>query len=248
MRIIKRDASDTASPSKRILAMLGPSVLKNMIWQINRFCVIRFMICLFLFEPGNSMDPGEGFGYDFDIAQEAEDPVLEDCEPLPRARRRRGRHARRRKTVATPRKNRPFRDVRTLSLECCENKTSLESIGRDIIEGIRREFDKILYEAQNNYLISLIDITPQRGKPTRILYNVRDGSGLRKVPVCKTAFLKLFGIGNKRVSILISKLQPYTGQVQEDQRQLFSRNQKRLPTALKVEVGTVVFSLFKARA
>ena len=189
------------------------------------------------------MDPNEGFGYNFDHGDAENDIVIEDIndEPLPPARRRRVRRTRRRKTLATPRKNRPFRDVQTMSFECCLKKTCLETIGRDIVEGIRGDFDRMLYEAQNNYLISLIDITPQREKKTRIVYNIRDGSGMGKVPVCKTAFLKIFGIGKKRVSFLMFKLQPYTGRIQEDQRQLYSRNQRRIPTTLKVEVSTAVF-------
>ena len=189
------------------------------------------------------MDPNEGFGYNFDHTEDAENAVFGDInnEPLPPARRRRVRHTRRRKTIATPRKNRPFRDVQTMSFECCLKKTCLETIGRDIVERIRQDFDRMLYEAQNNYLISLIDITPRPRRPTRVVYNIRDGSGLGKVSLCKTAFLKIFGIGKKRVSYLMFKLQPYTGRIQEDQRQLYSRNQRRIPTALKVEVSTFVF-------
>ena len=123
--------------------------------------------------------------------EDTENAVIEDIndEIVAPARRRRVRHTRR-KALATPRKKRPFPDVQTMSFECRLKRTCLETIGRDIVERIRRDFDRMLYEAQSNYLISLIDITPKRGKPTRIVYNIRDGSGLVKFLYVRRLSLK----------------------------------------------------------
>ena len=151
---------------------------------------------------------------------------------LPRAKRR--KFTSRRKTKPTPRKNRPYSNVHNLSLQCCTEKTCLLECGHEVIAAIRQDFDGKLYDEQNAFLVSLIDIQPKVQKK-RIIYNIRDDSGLRKVKVCKKAFLKILGIGKKRIAVLVKKIQPYSGQVQEDQRRN-NRNQKRLPLALKAQV------------
>lgn len=151
---------------------------------------------------------------------------------LPRAKRR--KFTSRRKTKPTPRKNRPYSNVHIISLQCCTEKTCLLECGREVIAAIRHDFDSKLYNEQNAFLVSLIDIQLKEQKK-RIIYNIRDDSGLNKVKVCKTAFLKILGIGKKRIAVLVKKIQPYSGQVQEDQRRN-NRNQKRLPLALKAQV------------
>lgn len=103
-----------------------------------------------------------------------------------------------------------------------------------MIASIRTHFDGKLYDQQNSYLSSLIDVE-MKAQRKRIAYNIRDASGLRKVKVCKTAFLKIFGIGKKRLAILLKKIQPYSGHVEEDRRR-DNRNQKRIPLVLKAEV------------
>lgn len=186
------------------------------------------------------MDIKQGFGYDFDNVRDSSTRIIDERDPLPRVVRRPQPYSRRRKTVPTPRKNRPFKDVETMSLECCEKYTCLVKNGREIIKSIRQTFDKMLYEAQNNYLISVIDVTPRRSKPALIRYSIRDSSGLAKVSICKTAFMKIFGTGKKRIRILLSKLQPYNGQIEEDHRQRCSRNQRKLPLALKAEISMFI--------
>lgn len=121
-------------------------------------------------------------------------------------------------------------------------RTCLLNQGRGIISILRTNFDKKLYEEQNNFLNSLIDIEP---KPTRnrITYYIRDVSGVRKVQVCKSAFLKIFGIGRKRISVLLKKKKPYTGDIEDDQRR-FRRNEKRLPLSIKAEVININILLY----
>ncbi|KAK3720986.1 hypothetical protein QZH41_018543 [Actinostola sp. cb2023] len=119
-----------------------------------------------------------------------------------------------------------------MNMDCCMEKTCLLNHG--VIALIRNDFDSKLYEQQNTYLSSLIDVNPN-AKRNRITYNIRDTSGLRKVQVCKTAFLKILGIGKKRITVLLKKIQPYSGDVEVDQRRV-NRNAKRIPLDLKAEV------------
>lgn len=154
-------------------------------------------------------------------------------ETLPRAKTR--QKTSRRKTKPKPRKNRPYQDYNNMSLQCCTEKTCLLNLGRGVIGLMRREFDQKLYEAQNNYLNSLVEVQPRTAR-NRISYNIRDVSGLRKIVVCRRAFLKMFGIGRKKIAVLLRKKKPFSGDIEEDQRR-FSRNGKRLPLALKAEVN-----------
>lgn len=184
------------------------------------------------------MDVSKGFGYNFDPEKNGRSNSTTDNEALcnrdnlPRRKKRKIKS--RRKTIAKPRKNRPYANVEKMSLECCTENTCLLNQGRGIIAMIRSNFDSKLYEQQNNYLSSLVDINPKNIR-NRITYNIRDTSGLRKVKVCKTAFMKILGIGKKRMTVLVKKIRPYSGDVQEDQRR-FTRNEKKLPLAVKAEV------------
>ncbi|KAK3729309.1 hypothetical protein QZH41_011432 [Actinostola sp. cb2023] len=119
-----------------------------------------------------------------------------------------------------------------MNMDCCMEKTCLLNHG--VIALVRNDFDSKLYEQQNTYLSSLIDVNPN-AKRNRITYNIRDTSGLRKVQVCKTAFLKILGIGKKRIAVLLKKIRPYSGDVEVDQRRA-NRNAKRIPLGLKAEV------------
>lgn len=192
--------------------------------------------------PHTAMNITEGLGYNFTQEENTgrhskrlqRSDANQGNEALPRAKRM--KIVSRQKTIAQPRKNRPHQDHMTvMSLECCEEKTCLLNCGRDIIDLIRRDFDNKLYEDQNNYLNSLIDVQP-RTRRNKIIYSIRDVSGLRKVQVCKKAFLKIFGIGKKRIDVLIRKTKPYSGDIEPDQRR-FIRNEKRLPLLLKAEVS-----------
>lgn len=189
------------------------------------------------------MDITEGLGYEFDREEtrKRRSKRLRGCNTgntsldrnaLPRAKVK--RKGSRRKTNAQPRKNRPYYDHAQMSLECCTEKTCLLNQGRPIIAMIRRDFDKKLYEEQNNYLNVLIDACPRTVR-NKITYNIRDVSGLRKVQVCKKAFLKIFGIGKKRITVLLKKIRPFTGDMEQDQRR-FNRNQRTIPLSLKAEV------------
>lgn len=185
------------------------------------------------------MNDRNGFQYHFNREEDAlrrskrtRNQIVETEDGLPRAKRK--TPVSRRRTKAQPRKNRPNKNTREMSLQCCTENTCLLNYDRSIIASIRKDFDSKLYDEQNSYLSSLIDVQP-KDKRNRITYNIRDVSGLRKVKVCKTAFLKIFGIGKRRITVLLKKIQPYSGDVQKDQRAL-TRNAKKLPMPLKAEV------------
>ena len=180
------------------------------------------------------MDQRTGFEYEFDPEKHdrRKKRTNQGHERLPRAKRRKTTN--RRKTVASARKNRPYQNVSRMNLECCTEKTCLLNQGHEIINIIRKNFDSKLYDQQNIYLSSLINVDLKLQRKN-ISYNIKDVSGLRKVKVCKTAFLKIFGIGKKRITVLLKKIQPYSGYVQEDLRRN-NRNQKKLPLVLKAEV------------
>lgn len=186
------------------------------------------------------MNITEGIGYKFDReeTQKRRSKRLKghnanlSNNALPRAKI--VKKASRRKNRARPRKNRPNPVLAEMSLECCTAKTCLLNQGRPIIAMIRRDFDRKLYEEQNDYLNSLIDVCPRTVR-IKITYNIRDASGLRKVQVCKKAFLKIFGISHKRITVLLKKIKPYTGDVEQDLRRL-NRNQRKIPLRWKAEV------------
>jgi len=185
------------------------------------------------------MDTTTGLGYNFDPEQNVRrqprrktNQVTHEHERLPRVKIQ--KVSSRRKTTATARRNRPYTNVRDMNLQCCTENTCLLIHGREVIVAIRNDFDSKLYDQQNTYLSSLIDVEV-KNKRNRLTYNIRDISGLRKVKVCKTAFLKILGVGKKRITVLLKKIQPYSGHVQEDQRRN-NRNQKKLPLLLKAEV------------
>lgn len=121
-----------------------------------------------------------------------------------------------------------------MTLNCCKRNCLME-LNQDLIQDIRKQFDDKLYNEQNSYLNSLININFKNEKNV-ISYHIRDTSGLGRVKVCKTSFLKIFGIGKRRIDVLLKKMQPYSGSVTADQRPTKSRNQKKLPVNLKAEV------------
>ncbi|KAK3736675.1 hypothetical protein QZH41_020402 [Actinostola sp. cb2023] len=188
------------------------------------------------------MDTTNGFGYEFDREEHSKrrrSKRLQQLEAgvlprnsLPRAKKR--KTATKTKTDAQPRKNRPYQDITQLSLECCTEKTCLLNYGRQIVALIRRDFDRKLYEEQNNLLNSLVDVEFKTSR-NLISYYIRDLSGLRKIKVCKKAFMKIFGIGKKRIAVLLRKAQPYSGDIEKDQRR-FNRNAKTLELTLKTEI------------
>lgn len=186
------------------------------------------------------MDVENGFGYKFNEdnnGKRSRQATVNRDNPrldiLPRRKRRKVQN--RRKTTARPRKNRPYQDITRINLDCCTERTCLLNHERQVFEIIRRDFDKKLYEDQNRYLSSMLE-TKKCNRRRNILYYIRDASGLRKVQICKTAFMRIFGLGKTRIAVLIKKLQPYSGDVEDDQRR-FLRNQKRLPLSLKAEVS-----------
>ena len=184
------------------------------------------------------MDVTKGFGYNFDPEKNIRTnsrkkrPRINDSDRLPRRKKNKSSNTRRR--TAKPRKNRPYSTVEEMSLECCTANTCLLNQGRRIIGMIRNDFDSKLYEQQNTYLNSLIDVNP-KGVRNSITYNIRDMFGLKKVKVCKKAFLKIMGVGRKRIAVLLKKTKPYSGDVEQDQRRS-NRNAKKIPLAVKAEV------------
>ena len=185
------------------------------------------------------MDAAKDFEYNFDPeknkrpSSREKRPRINDDDRLPRRKKNKASHKRRK--TANPRRNRPYPSVEEMSLECCTANTCLLNQGRRIIGMIRKDFDSKLYEQQNSYLNSLIDVNPKDERNT-ITYNIRDMFGLRKVKVCKKAFLKIMGVGKKRIAVLVKKTRPYSGDVEQDKRQYSNRNAKKLSLAIKAEV------------
>ncbi|XP_032228158.2 uncharacterized protein LOC116611750 [Nematostella vectensis] len=73
------------------------------------------------------------------------------------------------------------------------------------------------------------------GKRNIISYHMKDNTGLKKVKKWKVAFMRVFGIGKKKISVLLKKVQPFSGYVLEDQRR-FTQNQRKIPLRIKAEV------------
>ena len=179
------------------------------------------------------MEEKTGFEYKFDPEKHVRRRITSNHENrLPRAKKQKTKS--RKKTRPSARKNRPYPNVQNMTLQCCTEGTCLLNHGHRVIATIRRDFDRKLYDEQNSFLVSLIDIK-LRTQRNKITYHVRGATGLDKVKVCKTAFLKIFGIGRKRIQVLLKTIQPFSGRVLEDQRRN-NRNQKKVPLIIKAEV------------
>ena len=138
-----------------------------------------------------------------------------------------------------PRKNRPFRSVREMRLECCST-TCLLNIGIDVVMQIRNDFDRMAYQAQNEHLAARIETTNARRQnrvdnPRTVIRYYTTGNANPKLQICKRAFMKIYGVGKKRLRVLLKKRRPFSGAVEKDRRVLQS-NQKRLSPQLKAEV------------
>lgn len=141
------------------------------------------------------------------------------------------------KKQTKPRKNRPFRFVREMSLECCST-TCLLNVGRDIIMHIRNDFDRMFYQAQNEHLAARIETTTarrHRESPRNVIRYYTVDNESRKLQICKQAFMKMYGVGKKRLQVLLKKRRPFSGVIEKDRR-IFQNNQKRLGPRLKAEV------------
>ena len=138
-----------------------------------------------------------------------------------------------------PRKNRPFRFVREMRLECCST-TCLLNIRIDVVMQIRNDFDRMAYQAQNEHLAPRIETTNARRQnrvdnPRTVIRYYTTGNANQKLQICKRAIMKIYGVGKKRLRVLLKKRRPFSGAVEEDRRVLHS-NQKRLSPQLKAEV------------
>ena len=141
-----------------------------------------------------------------------------------------------------PRENRPFRFVREMRLECCST-TCLLNIGIDVVMQIRNDFDCMAYQAQNEHLAARIETTNASmarrqnrvDNPRTVIRYYTTGNANQKLQICKRAFMKIYGVGKKRLTVLLKKRRPFSGAVEKDRRVLQS-NQKRLSPRLKAEV------------
>lgn len=121
------------------------------------------------------------------------------------------------------RKNRPY--VRT-SLECCLENCLYKNGGHAVMRMTRMDFSSKCYDEQNLMLRNLMEMnTPLaifeddnvQTRRTKCIYYLIDDNAKKK-PVCRTAFLKTFGISVKRVRIVMSKVMPYTPGLKPDYR------------------------------
>ena len=138
-----------------------------------------------------------------------------------------------------PRKNRPFRFVREMRLECC-GTTCLLNMGIDVVMQIRNDFDRMPYQAQNEHFAARLETANagrdnRVGNPRTVIRYYTIGNINQKLQVCKIAFMKIYGVGKKRLRVLLKKRRPFSGAVEKDRRILQS-NQKRLSPGLKAEV------------
>ena len=123
--------------------------------------------------------------------------------------------------------------------ECCST-TCLLNIGIDVVMQIRNDFDRMAYQAQNEHLAARIETTNARRQngvdnPRTVIRYYTTGNANQKLQICKRAFMKIYGVGKKRLRVLLKKRRPFSGAVEKDRRVLQS-NQKRLSPQLKAEV------------
>ena len=119
-----------------------------------------------------------------------------------------------------PRKNRPFRFVREMLLECCST-TCLLNMGIDVVMQVRNDFNRMAYQAQNEHLAARLETTHagrdnRVGNPRTVIRCYTTGNINQKLQVCKIAFMKIYRVGKKRLKVLLKKRRPFSGAVEKD--------------------------------
>ena len=135
------------------------------------------------------------------------------------------------------RTNRPTPYVNFLTVECKCSRGCLrqESVGVEVVKDARRRFDKHSYNEQNLLLLNLMDISEGKSR-YKIKYFIHNFQGER-VEICKTAFLVVFGISEKKIRVVIKKREMYSNSIQLDMRGKHNNHVKLSKEMIKLILG-----------
>ena len=127
---------------------------------------------------------------------------------------------------ALRRKNGAYSQIATLNLVCCDQGCLLKlgiPAARQLIGQQRVKIFSQSYNDQNHVFLKLIDVSFSPSGRRTIRYNI---PGVGKV--CKTAFLKCYGISQRKVKVLITKIDPSGVCVEADKRGRHRNNPRKL--------------------
>ena len=114
------------------------------------------------------------------------------------------------------RKNRAYASANQISMECSCNNGCLVQLGINDLKAVRCEYDSKPYNEQNMILLRLMDIR-MISRRNSVTYYIMDNN-LQKKIICRTAFLKVFGISRKRILTVMRKRIPMSPVLQHDLR------------------------------
>lgn len=126
------------------------------------------------------------------------------------------------KTRYAMRRNAPFRNLQTMTMDCCKN-SCLSSISRNEIQLQRQRVYHQDYQSQNLTISSNFKVCTSLNGRSTITYTIPTLGA-----VCKTAFKKIFGISDKKILVILKKRNIDELTLQRDQRGTHSNNGRRL--------------------
>lgn len=143
----------------------------------------------------------------------------------------------RKRKQTTARKNRPHREIETMSLQCSCDQGCLrrqgERASRLLIRQLRENFFQKSYNEQNYILARLMEIRVCPSGFRRINYKI-PSLGI----VCRGAFEKCYGISKRKIRVLLKKMDQADGvSVQQDMR---GRHEKKMTKLLPEARQTVI--------
>lgn len=126
------------------------------------------------------------------------------------------------------RKNRPHKQIETMSLLCsCEKGCLLRGNAhgecREFIQNLRQDFYGKSYNEQNYILSQQMDVRVCASGLRRVTYNV---SSLGTV--CRGAFMKCYGFSHRKIKVLLRKMDNDGFSVQQDIRGKHKYNVTRI--------------------
>ena len=133
---------------------------------------------------------------------------------------------------STRRKNGAYSEIATMNPVCCDGGCLLKvgiSASRQVMREERGKVFARKYNEQNYIFSKLIDIEVSPSGRRTIRYRI-PSLGV----VCKTAFLKCYGISQRKINVLLKKIDPSGVLVEPDKRgQHCNRTRKLMPEARK---------------
>ena len=139
----------------------------------------------------------------------------------------------------TRRKNAAYGDIASLNLVCCDNGCLLKH-GMNVRQIIRQERQKVFdkpYNEQNYVISKLLQVKVYPSGYHKIHY---------KIPtlgvVCKTAFTKCYGISNKKVRVILKKMDCDSVCVEPDKRGRHGNNPRRITREARKQVTDFICS------